>query len=115
MGMEMISYVITEDLLQEAERLKVSLQLDLEVVVAQSKIKFYSIPTSVANSSDKCSIHFIPMSDDDRDEFIDLLADELTLRRMSPTGDSEELRQRLLEEMLLEVKLHCHRISYRTA
>jgi hypothetical protein len=84
---------IKEELLKEAERLKVSIEFDLEIVSQRSKIKYYSNPTSHAPSSDKHSILFIPMNDDDRDAFVDLLADQLILRRMSPTGELEELRQ----------------------
>ncbi len=53
-------------------------------------------------TSDKCSIYFIPLNDDERDEFIDLLADELIL------GELEELRQHLLEEVVLEDKMRWH-------
>jgi hypothetical protein len=41
------------------------------------------------------------MNDDDRDAFVDLLADELILRRMSPTGELEELGKQLLQELIV--------------
>jgi hypothetical protein len=50
------------------------------------------------------------MNDNDRDAFVDLLADELILRRMSPTGELEELCQRLLQELIVEDKL-CHHLD----
>ena len=105
-----ISSDVQEELLQEVERLKVSIQLDLEIVSQRSKAKYYSNPSSHAQLSNKHFIHFIPMNDDDRDAFVDLLADKLILRRMSPTGGLEKFCQQLLQELIVEDKL-CHHLD----
>ncbi len=42
------------------------------------------------------------------DAFIDLLVDELLPRGLSPTGELEDLWQWLMDEVVLEDKLHRH-------
>ena len=82
---------VKQELLQESEWLKVFIRSDLEQLACRSKIEYSPHRLAPSHSSDKCSIYFVPLNDDDRDEFIDLLADELIYRRMSTTGELEEL------------------------
>jgi hypothetical protein len=98
---------VKEDLLHEVATLKSRILSDLELLSRYSKIK---CPTSstVSRTTDKRSIHFCPLDDDSRDTFIELLENELILQRMCPTGELEELRQRLLEELLLDENLKRH-------
>jgi hypothetical protein len=98
---------VKDDLLQEIEQLKALINSNLEVLRGHSKIKCPSTQT-VSRLTDKKSIYFVPQNDDDRDSFIELLESELILRRMCPTGELEELRARLLEELILEEKLKRH-------
>jgi hypothetical protein len=96
---------VKDILLAEVEQLKLSYASDLERVLEGSKIRYYPNPAAPARKSNKYSIHFAPQNDDDRDAFIDLLTDELLLRALSPTGELEDLWQRLLEEIALQDKL----------
>ena len=98
---------VKEDLLQELATLKSRILSDLELLSRYSKIKCPS-SNAVSRTTDKRSIYFCPQDDNSRDTFIELLENELILRQMCPTGELEELRQRLLEELLLEEKLKRH-------
>jgi hypothetical protein len=67
----------------------------------------------------KYSIHFIPQHDDERDQFIELLSEELLVWHVSPTGEMEELIENLLQEVVLEETLqhyleklvHCDKLK----
>jgi hypothetical protein len=73
-----------QELLQESEWLKVLLHSsDLKQSDSQSNIKYSPCCLAPSYSSDRCSSYFGPLNDDDRDEFIDFLADNLILRRTS--------------------------------
>jgi hypothetical protein len=65
--------------LAEVEQLKLSIAADLEGILKNSKTRYYPNLTAPACKSNKCSIHFAPPNDDDKDAFIDLLTDELLL------------------------------------
>jgi len=97
-----------DTLVQEVDELKRSIALDLEGILSCSKIKYFSNPSSRAYYSYKYSIHFRPSNDDERDQFIDLMIDELAIRGLPPTGELEELYHRLLQEVVLENKLKLH-------
>jgi len=90
---------------EEIRRLEQSILSDLEKVERESKIKYYSNTLIRARTKSNMSINFLPRNDDERDAFIDLLMDELILRGLSASGDLEELRQRLLSELVIEKKL----------
>jgi hypothetical protein len=94
-----------EDDVRELQR---SLQADLEDIEHNSKIRYYvNTPLEVARRTPN-SISFEPSTQDEKDEFLDLIMDELILRGINPVGDLEALRQRLSNELLLEHKLRQH-------
>ncbi len=76
------------------------------------QIKYDPNPTAVSRTRDINSFIFIlalqmrgmTRTADERDDFIDLLFTELMLRGLSVEGDLEELRERLLSEVILEKK-----------
>ena len=94
--------------MEEVERLKVSIAADLQDILSESSIVYYPNQETPARSTNKRSIHYVPLNDDDKDEFIDLITNELVLRGLSPTGEFEEVRERLLQEVIVEHKLRCH-------
>jgi len=105
---------VKNTLQQEMEQLRQSIALDLEEILSSSKIKLFPNPLSPAHSTHKLSAHFVPRNDDERDEFVDLLVDELVLRGLSLTGELEELRQPLIVELEMEykLKLHLHKLNH---
>ncbi len=88
--------------------LKDSIASNLNKISSTSKIRYYPSPQAPACTSNKFSIHYLPQNDDERDQFIELLSDELLLRNLSPRGELAELRERLLVEFVLEHKLKQH-------
>jgi hypothetical protein len=99
---------VKTDLMEEAERLRTSIASDLDDIKVRSKIRYFPNVNAPARTTNKYSIHFIPQDDDDRDQFVELLSDELLVRHLSPRGELEELRDRLLQEVVLEEKLKSH-------
>jgi hypothetical protein len=79
------------EIAQEVEELKQMISADLEEVECNSKVRYYVNPTVNAAKSSVSSINFEPSNEDERDEFIDLLMEELILRGLSPGGELEEL------------------------
>jgi hypothetical protein len=94
--------------MEEVEQLKASISHDLNDIKLQSKIRYFPNFNAPARTSNCNSIHFVPQNADERDQFIELLSDELLLRNLSPRGELEELRQHLLQEIMLEHKLQQH-------
>jgi hypothetical protein len=77
-------------------------------VERRSKIKIYiNTPIEILRSTENW-IYFEPRTKDEMDSYIDLLTDELLLRRINPVGDLESLRECLLHEIELEHKLQQH-------
>lgn len=93
-----------EALTAEINTLRASLLADLDVISKNSKIKYDPSSTSVSRTRDSNSIYFDPQTADEKEDFVDLLFSELMLRGLSVEGDLEELRDRLLNEILLENK-----------
>ena len=93
---------------QEVEELKQRLHASLEELNRQSKIRLHTNPTRNVQTLSKTSIGFIPTNGDEKDSFIDLLINELLLRGLNPTGELDELRERLRPELHLENKLRQH-------
>ncbi len=79
------------EIAQEVEELKQMIPADLEEVECNSEVRYYVNPTVNAAKSSVSSINFEPSNEDERDEFIDLLMEELILRGLSPGGELEEL------------------------
>jgi hypothetical protein len=77
---------------------------DLDLIANNSKIKYDPNLIAVSRTRDNNSIYFSPRTADERDDFVDLLFMELTLRGLSVEGDLEELREQLLSEVILENK-----------
>jgi len=92
------------ELQEEINTLAASLHADLQSIENNSKIMYESNPNAISRTTDSNSIFYVPMSDDEKDDFVDLLFSELLLRRLSVEGDMEELRQRLLATLQLEEK-----------
>ncbi len=99
---------VTDDLKREVEELKNLIRGDLEVIEHRSIIRYYVNTPKVACARLSRSIHFQPSNQDEKDDFLDLLMDELILRGRSPVGEVEDLRERLLVELQLEWKLRQH-------
>jgi hypothetical protein len=95
-------------LVAEAELLKDSIASTLNEISSTSKIRYYLSPQAPACTSNKFSMHYLPQNDDERDQFIELLSDELLLRNLSPRGELAELRECLLVELILEHNLKQH-------
>jgi hypothetical protein len=53
-------------------------------------------------------ISFQPTNQDEKDDFLDLMMDELILRGIHPVGDIEELRGHLKNKLVMEHKLCQH-------
>ena len=84
--------------------LKSSLLADLEIIDSSSRIKYDYNPFAISRTTSPNSIHFCPNDEDEKDEFIDLLFNELMLQGLSIEGDLEELRQCLHSELILKYK-----------
>jgi hypothetical protein len=91
-------------LTEEVENLITSLVADLEAISKNSTVKYYANTTAVSRTTDALSIHYQPRDGDEKDQFIYLLFPELLLRNLSLEGDLEQLRERLLFELILEEK-----------
>jgi len=87
------------------EELKQLIAADLEVIDFRSKIRYYVNTPAAAKRRIFSSIHFEPSNQDEKDDFVDLLMDELILRGVSPVGELEDLREQLRNELILEYKL----------
>jgi len=74
----------------------------------KSKIRYHANPTKSVKTFSSTSIDFISSNSDEMDVFIDLLINELLLRGLNPTGELDELRERLRPELELEYKLQQH-------
>lgn len=98
----------SSDLQEEINRLKARLLADLEIIEQRSRIKYDANPNAVSRTTNPRSIFFTPRNDDEKDDFIDLLINELLLRRLSVEGHLEDLRQRLLSELIIEDKYRKH-------
>jgi len=61
-------------------------------------------PYAISRTADSTSIFFIPRTEDDKDEFIDLLFAELMLRGLALDGNLEKLHRNLLSALVLEGK-----------
>ncbi len=72
--------------MDEVEQLKASISRDLNDIKSQSKIRYFPNFNAPACTSNSNSIHFVPQDADERDQFVELLSDELLLRNMSPRG-----------------------------
>ena len=90
------------------EELKQRLNANLEDLATKSKIRYHANPTKSVKTLSRTSIDFIPSNSDEMDGFIDLLINELLLRGLNPTGELDELRERLRPELELEYKLQQH-------
>jgi hypothetical protein len=65
-----------DSLLEEIDNMKFSIASDLEDISSSSKIKFFPNPCTPGCTTHKQSLHYLPIHDDDRDQFMDLLIDE---------------------------------------
>jgi hypothetical protein len=99
---------VTDDLKREVEELKNLTRGDLEVIEHRSNIRYYVNTPKESCARLSRSIHFQPSNQDEKDDFLDLLMDELILRGRSPLGEVEDLQERLLAELELEWKLRQH-------
>lgn len=97
-----------EELLQGVDELRQLISADLDEIDRNSKIRYYPNSSANAAKTNINSIYFEPSNEDEQDEFVDLLMDELILRGLCPSGELQELRERLLHEVVLEHKLRQH-------
>jgi hypothetical protein len=96
---------IKEGLEEQVQALRQLIHADLQEIERKSLIKYYvNTPEHVMKRLPKC-IKFEPSNQDEKDEFIELLMDELILRGLSPVGELEDLRARLQTELTTEHKL----------
>jgi hypothetical protein len=81
---------------------------DLQEIEIKSLIKYYvNTPHHVMKCLPKC-IKFELSNQNVKDEFLDLLMDELILRGLSPVGELEDLCTRLQTELITDHKLRRH-------
>jgi hypothetical protein len=96
------SSTCAKEVRKEITTLQASLRADLDVIERSSRIIYAANPNAISRTTDSLSIFFTPRTDDDKDEFIDLLFAELMLRGLALDDDLEELRQSLLSALVLE-------------
>ncbi len=99
---------LREGLEEEVEQLRQNIQADLDGIERNSKIRHYvNTPMHVMRTSPNC-IYYQPSNQDEKDDFLELLMDELILRGINPVGDLEAMRQRVKNELVMEHKLRQH-------